>query len=65
MSMADPWNLTLDQSCFEDWNEEGKSSIADREIDEVYKQLDSIELDGADLQLISSVEEKLTISFLN
>ena len=63
--MADPWNLTLDQSCFEDWNEEAQPTISDHEILEVYKQIVKLDVNsvGDQLPLVSSIEEKLTISF--
>jgi len=61
--MADPWNLTLDQSCFEDWNEEVQTAIPDHEICEVYKQINKLDADADQLELASSIEEKLTISF--
>lgn len=63
--MADPWNLTLDQSCFEDWNEDVQTILPDPEVHEVYKQINKLDIDrdSDQSQLVSSIEEKLTISF--
>lgn len=64
--MADPWNLSLDQSCFEDWNEE-KITIKGEDLSDVYKRINKLQNassnDCEDLAKI--LDRQLSISFSN
>ena len=61
--MADPWNLTLDQSVFDDWN--GESKIIIREIDftDAYNLIQKLDQDSVIHTDTVQLESQLSISF--
>lgn len=61
--MADPWNLTLDQSVFDDWSDESKLVINNQDLTDTYKLLDKLDKESVNQALIAQFENKLTISF--
>jgi len=62
-TMADPWNLTLDQSVFDDWN--GESKIIIREIDftDAYNLMQKLDQDSVIHTDTVQLESQLSISF--
>lgn len=61
--MGDPWNLSLDQSCFEDWNEE-KIIIRGEDLTDVYKRINTLsDLTESDSDFVKLLDRQLSISF--
>lgn len=62
--MGDPWNLSLDQSCFEDWNEE-KIIIRGEDLTDVYKRINTLsDLTESYSDFVKLLDRQLSISFL-
>ena len=62
--MSDPWNLTLDQSVFEEWSTEMKVLIDGKDVSDILNLLNNLNVKDASSGQITGLEEQLSISFL-
>jgi hypothetical protein len=61
--MADPWNLTLDQSVFDDWNAESKIIIRENDVTDTYNLVQKLDKDSVNQTDTTQLEHHLSISF--
>ncbi len=62
-NMDDPWNLTLDQSVFDDWSGESRIIIRDNDVTEIFKLVKKLDEENVKQTGASQLEHQLSISF--
>lgn len=63
--MADPWNLTLDQSVFEDWNSDSRIIINGNDVSDIRTLINKLDEETGSTAIACEIEHKLSISFSN
>ena len=61
--MGDPWNLTLDQSVFDDWGCESRINIRDNDVTDLFQLVKKLDEGSVKQTDVSQIEHQLSISF--